>query len=224
MLGIFGCGAQRVEPAPTAPAPASSAQPLAAPAPVAQPLVASAPVQVESVPTNAARICDPAGMPPVGIARWRTAVEGYVPAVKPSNQLRLGSATKPFATYLNQVHARVHPIFADQFLASLDNLPSSDVMNRPDLRVMLEIILESQEGCIHRMGVVAGSSSTAFDVNALDSVYRAQPFGPPPRAIVSADGFVYFHWEFHRGPEACGTWNARPFLLEPAQSASPTAP
>jgi hypothetical protein len=64
------------------------------------------------------------------------------------------------------------------------------------------------------LGVTKASGVTAFDINALDSVHRAQPFGAPPREIVSPDGFVYFHWEFHRGPQACGTWNARPFILK----------
>ena len=215
VLGIFGCGAQRFEPAPTAP----TAQ---APAPRAPTPVAQTPAPVETVPTTneAPRGEPPPPLPPLGVERWRTAIEGYVPFVRPENQLRLEGAIRPFAQYLNQVHARIHPIFADQVLASLDNLPSSHPLNRPDLRVTLEIILESREGRIQRMGVTAVSGLIAFDVLALDSVYRAQPFGPPPQAIVSPDGFVYFHWEFHRGLEACGTFNTRPFLL---RSASKTA-
>ena len=188
LLGIFGCGAQCIEPAPTAPASASGVH------------------------------------APGDIARWRPAVENYVPSVKPQNAIRLNGARVPFAKYLNQVHARIHPIFADRGLASLDYLPTSTPVNRPDLKVMLEIILESRFGSIHRMGVATSSGVAAFDVLALDSVDRAQPFGTPPRAIVSADGFVYFHWEFHRGPEACGTWNTRPFLLGSAWNAAPTAP
>ena len=43
------------------------------------------------------------------------------------------------------------------------------------------------------------------------------PFGKPPKAIVSPDGNVYFHWEFHRDPVfACSTMNARPFMLNVA--------
>jgi hypothetical protein len=151
---------------------------------------------------------------PVGIERWRSAIENYVPSVKPGNQTALNTARVPFASYLNQVHARIHPIFADQFLSSLDSLPGNDPQNRQDLHTNLEIVLDRDEGRVHRLGVTRASGVTAFDVNALDSVYRAQPFGPPPREIVSPDGFVYFHWEFHRGPEACGTWNARPFILK----------
>jgi TonB family protein len=127
----------------------------------------------------------------------------------------------PFASYLNQVHARIHPIFADQYLSSLDRLPSSDPQNRPELSTNLEIVLDRDEGRIHRMGVTKASGVTAFDLNALESVQRAQPFGAPPRDIVSPDGFVYFHWEFHRGPEACGTWNAHPFILKGQPKSAP---
>jgi len=64
------------------------------------------------------------------------------------------------------------------------------------------------------MGVVKTSGITAFDVAALDAVDRAQPFGPAPNAIVSPDGNVYLHWEFHRDEVyACSTMGARPFLL-----------
>ena len=34
-----------------------------------------------------------------------------------------------FARYLNDLHARIHPLFADGFLASLDKLPATDPRN-----------------------------------------------------------------------------------------------
>ena len=77
------------------------------------------------------------------------------------------------------------------------------------------------------MGIVKTSGITAFDIAALDSVDRAQPFGPAPSAIVSADGNVYLHWEFHRDEVyACSTMNARPFLLNvpPANPNQPVQP
>ncbi len=72
-----------------------------------------------------------------------------------------------------------------------------------------------------KLGVVKTSGVTAFDIAALDSVQRASPFGAAPSAIVSTDGQVYLHWEFHRDEVyACSTMNARPFML----NVSPTAP
>jgi TonB family protein len=163
---------------------------------------------------------------PVGIERWRSAIENYVPMVKPGNQTALNSARSPFGSYLNQVHQRIHPIFADAFLGSLGDLPSSHPMNRPDLSTNLEIVLDRDEGRVQRLGVTKTSGVTAFDVAALEAVHRAQPFGTPPREIVSPDGNVYFHWEFHRNrDEACSTWFARPYILKgQPKSAPPPTP
>ncbi len=158
---------------------------------------------------------------PVGIERWRSAIENYVPSVKPGNQTALNTAAVPFASYLVQIHNRIHPIFADTFLASLDRLPSSDPMNRPEIFTSLEIVIDRNEGRIQRLGVTRTSGVTAFDVAALESVYRAQPFGVPPNDIVSPDGNVYLHWEFHRGLEACGTLNAHPYMLKVQPKSAP---
>ena len=151
--------------------------------------------------------------------RWRSAIENYVSSVKAGNQTALNTAAVPFATYLNGMHNRIHPIFADSFLAGLDNLPPTHVLNDRRLITKLEIVL-SRDGHIVKMGIVKTSGVTAFDIAALDSVQRASPFGPAPSAIVSADGQVYLHWEFHRDEVyACSTMNARPFMLN-----SPPAP
>jgi TonB family protein len=145
--------------------------------------------------------------------KWRTAIENYVSSVKPGNQTALNTAAVPFATYLNSMHNRIHPIFADSFLASLDSLPNTHALNDLHLITRLEIIL-TKEGRLVKMGIVKTSGNTAFDIAALDSVDRAQPFGPAPGAIISPDGKVYLHWEFHRDEVyACSTMNARPFLL-----------
>jgi len=156
--------------------------------------------------------------------RWRSAIENYVSSVKPGNQTALNTAAVPFATYLNAMHNRIHPIFADSFLASLDNLPPSHVLNDQRLVTRLEIVL-TRDGHIVKMGVVKTSGVTAFDIAALDSVQRASPFGPAPSAIVSTDGQVYLHWEFHRDEVyACSTMNARPYMLNVPPSAPTQQP
>jgi hypothetical protein len=54
-------------------------------------------------------------------------------------------------------------------------------------------------------------------------VQRASPFGAPPAAIVSPDGNVYLHWEFHRNPLfACSTYFARPYIIKVPQKTAPT--
>lgn len=162
--------------------------------------------------------------------RWRNAIENYVSSVKPGNQTALNTAAVPFATYLNTIHNRIHPLFAESYLDSLDNLPKNHPMNDPKLITKIEIVVSPKEGRIVKMGVVKTSGITAFDIAALDSVHRAQPFGPAPGAIVSADGNVYLHWEFHRDAVfACSTMHAFPFMLntpakQPGTDPQPPAP
>lgn len=159
--------------------------------------------------------------------RWRSAIENYVSSVKPGNQTALNTARVPFATYLNTIHNRIHPIFADDFLLSLDGLPQGHPLNEPKLVTRLEIVLDRDDGRVIKMGVLRTSGVTAFDVAALDSVQRASPYGKPPSAIVSPDGKVYFHWEFYRNPMyACSTMNARPYILNtpPPKEPEPSKP
>jgi TonB family protein len=145
--------------------------------------------------------------------RWRSAIENYVSSVREGNQTALNTAAVPFASYLNGMHNRIHPIFAVSFLESLDSLPPNSPMNDQHLVTRLEIVL-NKDGHLKRMGIVKTSGLTTFDIAALDSVDRAQPFGPAPSAIVSPDGNVYLHWEFHRDEVyACSTQGARPFIL-----------
>lgn len=157
--------------------------------------------------------------------RWRSAIENYVSTVKPGNQTALNTARVPFATYINNIHNRIHPIFADSFLDSLDGLPHTHPLNNPRMYTSLEIVL-TKEGRLVKMGVVHTSGVTAFDIAALDSVQRASPFGPAPNAILSGDGNVYLHWEFHRNRDmACTTFNAYPYILNlPAPPPTPEAP
>jgi TonB family protein len=157
--------------------------------------------------------------------RWRSAIENYVSSVKPGNQTALNTAAVPFASYLNGMHNRIHPIFADNFLGSLDGLPKNHPLNDPKMFTRLEIVV-TKDGHVVKMGIVKTSGITQFDIAALDSVNRAQPFGPAPGAIVSPDGNVYLHWEFHRDEVfACSTMNARPYLLSsPPKQNEPTPP
>jgi TonB family protein len=159
----------------------------------------------------------------VGIEKWRAAIENYNSSVKPGNQTALNTARVPFASYLNQIHNRLHPIFADSFLGSLENLPADHPLNKPDMRTNLEIVLDKDEGKIVKMGVTRSSGSTVFDVAALESVQNASPFGKPPAAIVSPDGNVYLHWEFYRNPfYACSTYFAHPFMLKASPENAPS--
>lgn len=154
--------------------------------------------------------------------RWRSAIENYVASVQPGNQTSLNTAKSSFANYLNRIHNRLHDVFAFEYLPSLDALPSSHALNRMDLATHIEIVLSREDGRIVRMGVTRASGSTMFDVGALESVQRAAPYGAPPNEIVSPDGNVYLHWEFHRNPLlACSTYFARPYILRVAPTPAP---
>jgi hypothetical protein len=165
------------------------------------------------------------------IDKWRASIENYVASVKPGNTTALNTARVPFATFLNHIHNRLHPIFADDFLWSLNDLPKDHALNRK-LSTSLEVVVDGERGSIVRMGITKTSGVTAFDIAALDAMERAsggsgRGFGKPPPAILSPDGNVYLHWEFHRTPEvACTTGNARPFILKtpPNGSGSPATP
>jgi len=160
----------------------------------------------------------------VGIERWRPAIENYVASVKLGNQTALNTAAVPFATYLNHIHNRLHPIFALSYLDFLDGLPGSAGLHDNEMATNLEIVLSQANGSIVKMGVTRTSGVTAFDIAALDSVQRASPFGAPPPSIVSPDGNVYLHWEFHRNPLlACSTYFARPFIIKVPQKTAPPA-
>jgi TonB family protein len=160
-----------------------------------------------------------------GFERWRPAIENYVSTVKPGNQTALNTARVPFATYLNSMHNRIHPIFAEDFLSTLDGLPSGHPLSNDKMFARLEIVLDPGDGRVTKMGVVKTSGVTAFDIAALDSVQRASPFGKPPTAIVSGDGHVYLHWEFHRDPiYACSTAGAQPYMLPEPPEKAPSSP
>lgn len=135
-------------------------------------------------------------------------------AVRPGNQIALNAARVPFATYLVTIHNRIHPLFADQFLASLSQLPATHSLNDPNLITSVEISVAGDDGRLARVGVIRGSGVAVFDVAVLDALQRAAPFGKAPDAIRSADGNVHIHWEFHRDPvKSCSTMYAHPFIL-----------
>ena len=216
---------------PPPPAPVSQAIPLSSPAPSLSPspspsLAASA-APVATGVDGLRRLVAEAGARRAearaahrgeafstgSLEHWRSAIEGYIPSVRLDNQTFIGPAGSAFAFYLNGMHNRIHPIFADWFLDSLDALPAGDPMNDPHLVTRLEIVLTPQ-GTLQKMGVVKSSGVTAFDLGALASVERASPYGPVPSAIVSSDGNVYIQWELHRdGVFACSTIGAQPYLL-----------
>jgi TonB family protein len=154
------------------------------------------------------------------LERWRPAIENYVAGVRAGNQTNLGTRAAPFATYLNLIHNRLHPLFSEGFVDRNDDLPVDSILRDKTLVSWMEIVLRP-DGTIHHLGIVRPSGSTAFDLAALDAVDRAAPFGNAPKEIVSPDGLIYLHWEFHNDMERCSTANARPYILDESTKAKP---
>jgi hypothetical protein len=166
--------------------------------------------------------CRPDEGSPQSIDRWRCAVENYVPAIESEGRGAVPhEARVPFAHFLNQIHIGIHSCFAHERLDKLKDLPDSHPLNNQELSVLLEIVIDGKDGSVASLGVVRSSGLTAFDILALESVESGLPRDAPPREILSSDGDVYLHWEFHRKRiYACSTYFAWPYLVsEPIERA-----
>jgi hypothetical protein len=141
---------------------------------------------------------------------FRAALENFVPNVRPGDQTALNAAADPFASYLADVHRRIHRVFAYDFL---ENLPvAGGPFGDYSLHTELEIVING-DGSVQQVGIAETSGFLPFDYGAYNSVMRAAPYPVPPRKILSGDGRVYVRWGFYRNERQCGTFNARPYIL-----------
>lgn len=139
---------------------------------------------------------------------------GYQSVIKPSNLRPIGDAAVPFANYLDQLHRKLHPFFAEGFLVAADGRPVGDAVHDRSLRATVELVIDGETGRIVRRGIVDTSGLTFFDAGTLMSIERAAPYGQAPPAIRSPDGNVYLHWELRRDTMACSTLGIHPYLLK----------
>ena len=128
-----------------------------------------------------------------------------------------------WAKYLNAMHDKLHPIFADHVLPRLDR---EQRVTDPSLYAVIEIVLDPANGRIVRRALLKSSASPEFDAAVPDTVDKAAPFEAAPAVMVSYDGDVHVHWEFHRNhTDACTTRNAFPVLLkDPAAAPAKASP
>ncbi len=192
---LFLLAAALVGCAGATPSPSSSALVVVAPLPA----VTSASVApVTPTPTSTST---PA-RPPVGTVGGRVS--------RPLN-----AVVVPFAHYLNGMHNRIHPEFADKVLARLDALALNDALNDTTLITRFEIVIDGKTGNVVRLEVIKPSGQPTFDALGLEALKHAEPFAPAELVLWSTDGNVYVHWELHRDEVfACSTMHARPFLLD----------
>jgi TonB family protein len=144
-------------------------------------------------------------------AALHSSIENFTPAVKPGNQEELGTRASPFAAYITAMHRQIHKIFTLGFLAEIE-LRRDSIFNDENLWTQLELVIKA-DGTVERVNIVRTSGLLPFDTAALDAVYSASPFPPPPEVIKSVNGKVYLDWQFHRNELACGTYNVDPHIL-----------
>jgi TonB family protein len=145
-----------------------------------------------------------AAWPKVARERWAGSLQGYESPLR-GIATRSGAAQGEFTGYISAIHDRLHPIFADRFLASLEELPDSHPLNQKQLNTWIEVVLNA-DGRLVRLGIIQSSGVEQFDIVALEAMSQASPFGKPPREIVSIDGRVYVRWQLWRHPYyACST-------------------
>lgn len=143
---------------------------------------------------------------------FRAAMENYVAEVRPGNQTELGTAASPFATFLHDVHVRIHQEFADGYIQRIA-LDDANGLNDASLHTTLEVSINA-DGSLNQIGIVRTSGNILFDQGAFNAMWRAQPFPRPPGAILSGDGRAWLRWNFHRDPRWCATDFAEPFILD----------
>ncbi|MCW5807537.1 MAG: energy transducer TonB [Deltaproteobacteria bacterium] len=146
------------------------------------------------------------------LAAVRSALENFVPDVRPGNQTALKTRAHPYALYVARMHRRIHELWGFGFLEQLDDKPADYPLNNPDLWVNLELSV-NPDGTLHKVTIAKTSGKTEFDVAAIDTVISAAPYETTPEAIRSVDGRIYLRWGFYRNWRQCGTFNVEPYIL-----------
>lgn len=105
--------------------------------------------------------------------------------------------------YLRAVHAKVHPLWADNFLLlAASQLPKEHPINVPSRRVVLDVVL-SAKGALLDVRVAKSSGATEFDTSAMESIRAAGTFPPATEAVLSDDGKAYLRWALARDARRC---------------------
>lgn len=147
------------------------------------------------------------------LARIQSALENFVPEVRPGNQTALNTRAAPFAAFIARMHRSIHELWGFGFLEELESKPHSDPLNNRALISKLEIVL-AEDGTVHKVTVIKPSGELRFDVAAIDTVYNAGPYAEPPAAIRSRNDKIYVHWSFHRDERQCATSGVDYYILD----------
>lgn len=146
-------------------------------------------------------------------SRVRSALENFIPEVKPGNQTALNTRASPFAAFVARMHRSIHMLWGFGVIEDWDEMGSSSPFNNRNLETTLEMVLNS-DGTVDKVTIVRTSGYLPYDAAAIDVAYTAAPYPDPPRAIRSANGKIYLHWRFYRDDRQCATSGVDPFILD----------
>jgi hypothetical protein len=152
----------------------------------------------------------------------RSALENFIPEVKPGNQTALNTREAPFAAFVARMHRSIHMLWGFGVIEDWDELSATSPFNNRNLATTLEMVLNA-DGTIDKVTVVKTSGYLPYDAAAIDVAYTAGPYPDPPRAIRSANGKIYLHWRFFRDDRQCATSGVDPFILDNPSSGSDSA-
>jgi hypothetical protein len=147
------------------------------------------------------------------LARVQSALENFIPEVRPGNQTALNTRAAPFAAFIARMHRSIHELWGFGFLEDLEQKPASSQYNDRTLVSKLEIVMNG-DGTVDKVTVIRPSGYLPYDVAAIDVVYSAGPYVDPPRAIRSRNGKIYVHWTFHRDERQCATSGVDYYILD----------
>jgi TonB family protein len=153
------------------------------------------------------------------LAHMGSALENFIPEVKPGNQTALNTRAAPFAAYIARMHRSIHKLWGFGALEDWDELGSGSPLNNPNLLTTLEIVMNG-DGTVDKVTIVKASGYLPYDAAAMDVAYSAGPYPDPPRAIRSKNGKIYVHWRFYRDERQCATSGVDYFILDNAPKGS----
>jgi TonB family protein len=105
--------------------------------------------------------------------------------------------------YLQALHAKVHRLWADNFLAmATAQLPKEHPVNLLSRVAELELAL-AMNGDVVEVKVSKPSGSTEFDAAAVDVVKTSTPLAEASETTLSDDGKVHVKWLFARDDRRC---------------------
>ena len=129
---------------------------------------------------------------------------------KPDREAR--AAQIEFSAYIAQMHRSIHDKWGFGQILVWDEQPRTSPVNDPTLLATLEFVLNG-DGTIDNIKVIRSSGLAAYDVAAVDVAYSAGPYPNAPKAIRSANGKIYIHWDFHRDDRQCATSGVNYYIL-----------